>query len=37
MSDLFQEKVSFSYIEGVFDVIKQAHQHTYGSRSSPAA
>ena len=25
MSDLFHEKVSFSYIERVFDVIKQAH------------
>ena len=28
MSDLFHEKVSFSYIERVFDVIKQAHRHT---------
>jgi Protein of unknown function (DUF5131) len=29
MSDLFHEKVSFSYIERVFDVIKQAHHHTF--------
>jgi protein gp37 len=29
MSDLFREKVSFSYIERVFDVIKQAHHHTF--------
>jgi len=35
MSDLFHEKVSFSYIERVFDVIKQAHQH-YVSNSDQA-
>jgi len=29
MSDLFHEKVSFSYIERVFDVIKQAHHPTF--------
>lgn len=29
MSDLFHEKVPFSYIEQVFDVITQAHQHTF--------
>ena len=29
MSDLFHEKVSFRYIERVFDVIKQAHHHTF--------
>jgi len=28
MSELFHEKVSISYIERVFDVIKQAHHHT---------
>jgi protein gp37 len=29
MSDLFHEKVSFSHIKRVFDVIKQAHHHTF--------
>jgi protein gp37 len=29
MSDLFHEKVPFSYIEEVFAVIRQAHQHTF--------
>jgi len=28
MSDLFHEKVAFSYIERLFDVIKQAHRRT---------
>ena len=29
MSDLFHEKVPFAYIEQVFDVMRQAHQHTF--------
>ena len=29
MFDLFHEKVSFSYVERVFDVLKQAHHHTF--------
>lgn len=29
MSDLFHEKVPFSYIEQVFDVMKRAQQHTF--------
>jgi protein gp37 len=29
MSDLFHEKVSFNHIERVFDVVKQAHHHTF--------
>lgn len=29
MSDLFHEKVPFSYIERVLDVMKRAHQHTF--------
>lgn len=29
MSDLFHEEVPFEYIERVFDVMKQAHQHTF--------
>lgn len=29
MSDLFHEDVPFSYIEQVFDVIRQAEQHTF--------
>jgi len=29
MSDLFHEKVPFGYIERVFDVIQQAHHHTF--------
>ena len=29
MSDLFHEKVSFDYIDKVFEVMRQAHQHTF--------
>ena len=29
MSDLFHGKVSFSYVERVFNVIKQAHHHMF--------
>lgn len=29
MSDLFHEKVPFSFVESVFDVMKQANQHTF--------
>jgi protein gp37 len=29
MSDLFHDKVPFEYIERVFEVMKQAHQHTF--------
>ncbi len=29
MSDLFHEKVPFAYIQKVFDVMGQAHQHTF--------
>ena len=29
MSDLFHEKVPFAYIEQVFGVMRQAHQHTF--------
>jgi len=29
MSDLFHEKVPFAYIEQVFDVMRQAQQHTF--------
>jgi protein gp37 len=29
MSDLFHERVSFEYIEQVFDVIERANQHTF--------
>lgn len=29
MSDLFHEKVPFPYIQRVFDVMAQAHQHTF--------
>ena len=29
MSDLFHEEVPFEYIDKVFDVMRQAHQHTF--------
>lgn len=29
MSDVFHEKVPFHYIERIFDVIRNAHQHTF--------
>jgi protein gp37 len=29
MSDLFHEKIPFAYVEQVFSVMRQAHQHTF--------
>jgi protein gp37 len=37
MSDLFREKVPFAYIEQVFDVMRQAHQHTFQVLTKRAA